>query len=354
MKVAILTFRWANNYGAVLQAYALLRTVRQLVQHVEFLNYVAPLQRWDWLRNWGVRSGTIARMLPLRLAFMHFRRKHLPATARVSSSTALARLVSHYDACIVGSDQVWNGRIHGGYDPAFFLDFIPHGGPKAISYAACFGQPDQPESHRSQLQNWLQRFSAISVRNEFSRKLVQQLAGRNAEVVLDPTLLWNFDDLLKPVTAKPKGYILVYALSDDHRESMGTVVRAVAQRTGLPVISVWPTVPFEGPPVNRLAPGPIGWLRLFRNARFICTDSFHGCGVAVKFTKQLLCWPGARPQRLIDFLAMCGLENRLLEHPTGPNVEDALRRDIDYALVHARLQERVASSLDFLKRSIAS
>lgn len=354
MKIGILTFRWANNYGAVLQAYALLRTLQRFTQDVEFLNYAPASKRWQGLYNWGLRSGTFSKMLPLRLAFMHFRRKYLPATAMVSSSTDLARLASRYDTGIVGSDQVWNGRLHGGHDPAYFLDFSGDRDFKRISYAACFGQPDQPYARLTDIGIWLQRFNSISVRNELSRDLVRQLSGRDAQVVLDPTLLWDFDELLGRTTRKAPGYILVYGLSDDHSESIETVVRETARRTGLQVISLWPTVPLRSVTATRLCPGPVGWLRLFRDAEYVCTDSFHGCCFAVKFGKQLLCWPGARSQRLMDFLSTFGLEGRLLGSASPAGVERTLRHEIEYDQVHQRLQREICSSLDFLKSSLSA
>jgi hypothetical protein len=39
MKIGILTFHDANNYGAVLQAYALTEAVKKIESDVEIINY---------------------------------------------------------------------------------------------------------------------------------------------------------------------------------------------------------------------------------------------------------------------------------------------------------------------------
>lgn len=357
MKIGILTFRWADNYGAVLQAYALSSVLRSLGHDVEFLNYIPQLHRRNWIANWGLRSMTFSKMVPLRLAFMQFRRKYLPATPIASTMGAIGILASRHDAWIVGSDQVWNGKLHNGYDPVYFLDFGNHVAPLRISYAACFGEPEQPKDSQFDIRKHLVNFTSISVRNRFSGRLVSQIADRESDVVLDPTFLWGFGELIPPlqgrVSAKTSEYILVYALSADHREMMETVVGETVRQTGLDVICIWPTAHLQGTASKMVYPGPIGWLSLFKNAKYICTDSFHGCCFAIKFGKQLLCWSGARSQRITELLMDLGMTGRLMQSDSPSEVTAQLAHETDYRPVHLGLQERTSESLDFLKRSLS-
>ena len=59
MKIGIITFHWATNYGAILQAYALQNYLIEFGHDVEIINYRPRknifLQKLTWIKNrqWG-------------------------------------------------------------------------------------------------------------------------------------------------------------------------------------------------------------------------------------------------------------------------------------------------------------
>lgn len=352
MRVGLLTFRWVYNYGALLQAYALRRVMASMGARVEFINYVLPEHESPLVRGIGVRDGSFIWRAPLRLRFEAFRRLHLPATKRVCDAAELERLSTAYDAIVVGSDQVWSGKVHNGFYPAYFLDFVKEDRIRRISYAACFGQKDQPAETLQGAGRLLKRFDHLSVRNKMSQDLVKQLSGRSSLITQDPTIIHDFAEFSRR-EASPGQYILVYSLAADRQGLGEAVVARVREQFRMPVVTVWPGLGFTG--ADRLARsvGPLQWLRLFQNAGFICTDSFHGTAFAVKFRKPFVAWAGARPERLRDLLAGLGLHERLVTDAAGAALS-FLTTPIDYPGVIKRLLPQIEESRIFLANALSA
>jgi len=155
MKVGILTFSYACNYGAVLQCFALYRTLRKLGVEADIIRYVPEGFRpypplW---RGWGVKQGLVLQNIPKKRifarhgagmiqAFDEFRETHLIFSAKCSTSQEIAKAVAGYDAVITGSDQVW----HFAQKDPFFLEWDAPFEGKRISYAPCCGHKEQPQA----------------------------------------------------------------------------------------------------------------------------------------------------------------------------------------------------------------
>ena len=147
MKVALLSFHNAYNYGAALQAYALQEYVESLGCKCEYINYVNNTRLHSYDMDYKLKNALHEKKLKqsLKLAlgkpFMKKRGKnfevfyndYLHKTVKIyTSSEEVQELNNHYDKFIVGSDQVWNPKHNGG-DSAFLLDFVSEE-KKRISY----------------------------------------------------------------------------------------------------------------------------------------------------------------------------------------------------------------------------
>ena len=99
-----------------------------------------------------------------------------------------------YDVYVAGSDQIWNPYIFQDkqFDPSFLLGFVREG--RRIAYAPSLGVPELPEDKAEELRRFLTPFSALSVREKRGQVLLREAAGREAWVVLDPTLLLTGED----------------------------------------------------------------------------------------------------------------------------------------------------------------
>jgi hypothetical protein len=352
VKVGILTFHWVNNYGALLQAYALSRAVRKLGHSVRFINYVPTGQGLSWWQGWGFRSGgqIISRTL-WRLRFELFRKRYLPATRCCRSRLELEEIAEDFDAIIVGSDQVWNGHVYDGFDSAYYLDFADYQKYRLISYAACFGDPRQSEETFVKSGALLSRFNFLSVRNSMSAKMVKDLSGIEAEIVVDPTLLHDFSEFIN-FPANSQGYILVYYLSDKRMIIGQDVLRLVKKKLCLPVVVIGASKDMKGVDRFDSSTGPLEWLRLFQGASFVCTDSFHGTIFSIKYRKPFVAWSGFRPERIKDLLIRCELERRLVDTSDEADIPGLLEDEINFDEVSERLSPHIKRSLAFLKRSL--
>jgi len=352
MKVGLLTFHWPKNYGAVLQAYALQQEMTALGHDVEIINYICPQYQSKWYGDWGLSKGIQPKFIAQRLRFAAFRRRFLTTTRQVFSSSAeLRALTNRYDAVVVGSDQVWNGAHFRGCNPSYFLDFLEGVKCRRISYAACFGEPEQTLKNRETAAALLPKFNHLSVRNEMSQKLVLDYAGINAPIVVDPTLLHDFKDLHR-IAQKHEKYILAFCLSDC-REKLGRqLVETVKCELKLPVVTVWlGNEPMKNV-INANGAGPLQWLNLFYNASFICTDSFHGSVFAVKFAKPFFSWEAARPVRLRDFMSLCGIKNRLISEQNVSSAAEWIREPIDFNEVNKKLSAPIQQSRIYLQHAL--
>jgi hypothetical protein len=361
MNIGILTFHWANNYGAVLQAYGLATALREMGHSPKFIDYSPPGHRLNWWQGWGFKSGKELPSRTLwRFRFEFFRRHYLPTTRPCRSKKDLQTLSREFDAIIVGSDQVWNGHISDSFEPAYFLDFVKHQGCRRISYAACFGDPVQPYETLCHAKELLSHFNAISVRNDMSAEIVESLVGKRPEVVLDPTLLCDYSEFERSQKYN-KGYIAVYYLAHPHLSLGLDVLKKIKERLKLPLVSIGLESHAKWAEQRALSAGPVQWMRILKGASFICTNSFHASIFATKFKKPFLVWSkeiengGFRgPVRIKEFLNLCGLGNRVISSIDDENLIHLIEEDIDYVAVSQRIAPHKIRSLAFLRQAISN
>jgi hypothetical protein len=357
MNVGILTFHFAYNYGAVLQAHGLCQTLKDLGHKVRFINYVPPGKDLPWWQGWGLRSGTElpARALS-RFRFDQFRRRWFLTTRRCRTAEDLRAIAAEFDALIVGSDQVWNGN-GGAFDSTYFLNLGGRSRFRRVSYAACFGDPIQPAPTLAAAGPLLERFDHLSVRNRMSARLVHELSGRTAETVVDPTLLHDYKELLGKGAGTGK-YLAVYFLPRERFDTGIEVLRHVRERVNMPLVPLGARIAnLEGDYAAACA-GPNEWIQCLQNASFICTNSFHGTVFAVRFRKPFIVWSAPStgsfrgPARIEDFLDLCGLTNRLVSERNAAVLDELLDTPIDFDAVSERLLPHISRSRMFLGHAL--
>ena len=345
MMVGILTLHEADNYGAVLQAYALQRTLEKLGAECEFLSLVkAQAQQGE--EPSGLPAALIGRIRQAggkRAAlFDAFRRRWLHCAGPVPWAEA-ARSVERYDRLIVGSDQVWNPRISG-VDERYFLPFAPP--DKRFSYAASFGAEPLPESIRDWCAGELRRFAGLSVRERSGRDLLMDLTGREALVCLDPTLLLSREEWAALAGPEDeKAYVLLYLLKYD--ASLAAAAKKEAAGRGLPLRTV--TAAYM-PPCGFDAWCGVGvekWASLFRNASCVFTNSFHGTAFSLLFSKPL------RTARIGGELqARNGRTEELLQSVGLDPSFDGMYPAVPAETFSACIRERRETSVGYLKEIV--
>lgn len=370
MKLGLLTFHDAANYGAVLQAYALQAFLENAGFDCEYLNYRNECRRHMYDMGFHIRSNLRRGRLPAALKyalgipfmearkrrFAEFRKAKLHVGAEeCRSRNDLKRSLDRYDKFIVGSDQVWNPDNNGS-DTAFMLDFVPERNRK-ISYASSFGLDAVPARLRSAYAGSLSEIGRISVRERAGCRLVKELTGRDVPMVADPVFLpgrahWEALAGEAPEGAPP--FVFTYTNKKGQTESFFRETGFSPKGMELHKLSSQ-TSPgdFLDPKVKvSYSMSPFEFLRSVRDAEFVLTASFHCLAFAVIFNKPFACvltGDAGKDERLAGLLAELGLENRVFH--SGMTLEE-VSAPIDYGRVNDHLARIVAQSSDFLLSAV--
>jgi hypothetical protein len=351
MRIGIITFHWNYNYGAVLQAYCLRRALLSLgTDEVKFINFVPPTLAHHATRGWGITTGALFPTLQKRWKFHRFRTEHCPATPAIRSAEELRQTLLGFDAIITGSDQVWNIRLVGRLEPALFLGVPDYPRHKKISYAATFGNAGQPAALMDKAREYVTHIGSLSVRDKMSQTLVRDLTGREAQIVLDPTLL--SDATATPVSRKvPKNYILAYFV-DVFSSEARAMVQTARKVLNLPVVAVSVYRDMPGADLLIRNAGVEEWLYLFRQASVVITDSFHGSVFALKNQTPLyvLCGNDERASRIEDLTKAFHREDVVVTSAGLMKQKMTANKLHRGPLPH--LEERQSTSFEFLKKAI--
>lgn len=331
-KIGIITIHRIKNYGSVLQAYALQQVCESLGYVTEIIDYKFP--NVHHLNNKYAMAGDSLSKEPSfnRLLFAAALMRQHNGIARfvnkyqhLSSQTynspeELLNAAPRYDVYITGSDQVWSPR-HCNGDPSFMLHFAPAEALK-ISYASSIGAKSIPEELHFLYKESLRGYRHIGVRENSAVELIREVAGKEATVVLDPTLLLNMNEWNKIASSKrlmQKKYVLCYFLNYSfnafpYADQFAEYIR---KQTGYEIVYV------ARPPHNlkyrhthyRVGASPEEFLALIRDAEMILTTSFHGTAFAVNYGKPVFTIVqdrNAGDSRQVSLMSNLGLEAHIL------------------------------------------
>lgn len=348
----VITFHNYDNYGAILQSYALQKWLRKLGLDTEIIDYdcayISHPFSLNTLKKKGLFNyiyGAIGHIcyIPRSFRCNQFR-KNLQYSKALTSDNR-DEMGQKYDAYIAGSDQIWDYKLTD-FDRTYFLDFVKEG-HKKFSYAASIGENLPPENIRGTYRDLLKSFNKIIVRESYGADVVEELTGSRPETACDPTLLLDGNAWAKlaipPRTNKK--YILVYQLGIS--KELVNFVKKLQSETGLKVIYIpFPLVGLMKCNI-KLFIGPREWLGLFHDAEYVVSDSFHGIVFAMQFHKKFFGMTKGhhRNKRVEELLQLTGLENRTIES----SADQILTTEIDYDYADRQLKQYRQTSLKQLK-----
>lgn len=379
MKVGIITFHKVNNYGAVLQAYALQRTIEDLGFECDIIDYSRKNLRdvISWQKNkiksyvkgkpdrQGYSNREFIEMVLTTLFFNNktvavkfndFRKRY--QLSRPVNSDTIKEINQEYDLFISGSDQVWNcGRVI--LDKNYLLDFVEDNEKKG-SYAASFGIQEIPPKYIKDYQSLLSGFKYLSVREAAGARLTTELIQEAAKVVLDPTLLLtkeNWTKLAGTIHRKEK-VIIVYML--EYSESLLQFAGELSRKVKCPLRLLNKPLHSRTGYNYRTDVGPIEWLQEIQNAEYIVTNSFHGVAFSINFNRNFYVEiageriRGAMSSRIEHILNLFGLNERLIHKENSSKSESGYtfqyaRNNIDYNHVNKILRSMRADSMEYLQ-----
>lgn len=366
MNIGVVTFHYNNNFGAALQCYGLQKALQDLGHNVEVIDYVPKDgELMPFWRGWNIRGGRFfkvarTRLLQLRYqrvacrAFNSYRKSYFKFSEHCTTLNGFRRVAQRYDAVICGSDQVWVFERPSPY----FLDFGEEYSGLRISYAACCGHDRQTQGKREEIAKLLRRFDYISVRNNFSKAIIGPLVDKEIAVVSDPSLLANYDSLMKERKLPCKKYILMYSLSGGKREDQQLIIDAAKEKVGdLPIVSVVAnSCPRKSPlsNYNLYDVSPQEWIWLIAHADFVYTDSFHGALFCIKYNRLFIAdyKEGWRSLRLLDVSKSYHFESNIA-HSADDAAVKIKKIDNDFFTTESLIAEHASTSIKFLERALA-
>lgn len=228
MKIALMTWFHYINYGTALQVYASTKYLEEKGNEVYVIQYYpnpSPMYFSSKSSEYLYRAKRKLHKISTSKgildetcseSFHNFISSSIRLTEKVQNESDFAALNSKFDCFICGSDQIWSPL---NYDQPYFLDFVSDT-DKMVAYAPSLGVShiDRPGDDKkiSELAN---RFKYLSVREKTGAELIRKLNGREARVVLDPTLLLDKDDWnrLVPGEAEGRPYVLAYFLRENKK-----------------------------------------------------------------------------------------------------------------------------------------
>lgn len=315
MKIGILTFHFAYNYGAMLQAYALSTYLSKCGYDVKIINYFPDELKHLYTLNPFIavskkevlgKIKKLSRCVKQFRMFDEFKNNDLLCTYEVRKED-LRRCNDLFDVFIVGSDQVWSHKILTDVTP-YFLNFVESNKIK-ISYAASFGSVNISKEYKDMLPVYLENFKAISVREEDAVRLLKNI-GIDSEAVIDPVFLLDRKEWVSlanknAVLKNKKKYIFYYILEANVK--LDEYVRKKAKEEKCDIVIVHPTCERlsgikEAVYLDEV--GPKEFLGLLINAKIVVTNSFHATAFAAMFGIEVMNM-GA-PERLARVKSLVG------------------------------------------------
>jgi hypothetical protein len=380
MKILILTLSLRNNYGGILQAYAL-QTVLKRMGH-DVVTDSKPYKNTFIIRR---IAGVLKRIIfkyvlrknindSIFFPFLFSRilntiNRHTLRFVKENISTVDffkgrkrpdIKTVKTYDTIIVGSDQVWRKQYSN--VPAHLLDFTKDMNIKRIAYAASFGMDDLSEYTPKLIKRTARlakQFDAISVREDSGISLCKRYWNVEAIHLLDPTLLLDKIDYMQLVKYDGKyvfpsqGDLFVYIL--DRTKEKQQIVNQISSTLHLSAFEIQPAfMPTNLKELDKHTYPPVTqWLQSFMDAKFIVTDSFHGTVFSILFNKPFIVIGNMKRglARFSSLLKSFNLENRLVASSCKEHViNEIIFNKIDWNSINSIISCKRKDSIHFLNK----
>lgn len=386
-KIAVVSCYFKHNYGSMLQAYATQMALDKLNYDNETIDITgfdgeikkaklkyfakASLTSDILLSKLGMAKNVLKKKLSkgeytnkIQIRdkkFDDFSKKYFRLSPIYSSMTELSnKCEEKYSSVLVGSDQLWlPANIAANY---YTLSFVPDT-VNTIAYSTSFGQSQLPKSVAKKASVFLNKIKHIGVREETGQKLVKDIVGRNVPVVCDPTMLFAGEEWMSIQQEKPivdGKYIFCYFLGNNpsHRD----FVKRLKKKTGYKVVALTHLDEYVKSDENYADEtpydvDPADFVNLIRNAKYVCTDSFHCSVFSILYRKQFLTFRRfnrdtiqSTNSRLDSLFNLVGVDNRFVN--PEDDVKKYLNIDTDYDSVHEKLAKVREQSYIYLKKSL--
>lgn len=381
-KVLIISQPLGLNYGGIWQAYTLQKTLQMMNCQVDILDWNLCYTNIRYLLS--IIKHLLKKIVYKKLVDIYpdfpperlfntikkntlgFINVHIGLTKskyRHSFDLSNYQELLDYDIYIAGSDQVWACSSVNKYVKHCMFDFLKDKkNIKRISYAASFGKDEfcSDSDYIQECKQLLQKFDAVSVREDSGVRLCKELFDVDAIQVIDPTMFFDAEHYIKLSKERSDyfndGDCFAYIL--DKNDEKQRIINEVCHKHNFKPFNVMPKSKFAdvGPKhIDDCVMPPVEqWLDGFNKAKFVVTDSFHGCVFSIIFKKPFIAIGNASRgmARFESLLRMFKLEDRLI-HSESDLTEQLLNSEIDYGAVHGILAKEREKAKMFLIKALS-
>lgn len=370
LSVGIITYHHFYNYGTMLQAYALQKSIQSLGFDAEIIDFMQSnrMSRMGLIALRFKRLGVYITQRKKYYAlyknrnncenkykkFEKFYIKNMDVSSQEYHSTSeIENNPPIYDGYVVGSDQTWNPYVND-YPKAFLLSFVDNPKKKG-SYAPSISVDDLTAEQETMFRTYLSDLDYLSCREANGAQLLEKILGKDVQTVLDPTLLLTKDEWESIVDKNHKNekYILTYFLGENiwQRSFVDKLVKA----TGYKVIAIPVSyLEMDNEKIEKEWAGPEEFIDLIMNAAYVCTDSFHGTIFSINFNVDFYAFckfkdsdTVSENSRLYCVLNQFGLMDRLIKEDV-----DIEPSKIDYTYANTVLNTERNNSIEYLRKMI--
>lgn len=356
MKVGIITFHRAWNYGAVLQCYALQETIKNLGHDVQVIDYRQPAIEKCY-QTFSLKGSIKALLKPgkyneqgflyrnrIRKEFTDFRDRFFDLTAPCTQSS----IPDDFDVYIIGSDQLWVPNLTGGYfDDVYLGNFERAKHSRVLGYAISTNANSVSAMSPKEIDEINRNFSALSLRESSIADLLKKRVNCDIHVDLDPTLLLNKSSWLPVVNGAQKKienvYMITYHLPGrynalDKQEFMRRA-SIIANRQNLKIIDL-----------STFRYSVSDFVSLISNASLVLTSSFHATVFSLIFNRPLMsiALKDGHDSRYTELMKSLGGECMIY----GKEFDKESYREADYNIINQNLTLMRQPSIKYLQDSI--
>lgn len=368
-KIGIITFHNSYNCGSMLESYAIQEAIMDSgCKNTEIIDFSSSgqkelysvFQKNDSIKNILKNILIISAAKKIKKnnqKYEKFKINNFKLSRSYSDDDEIAE--NEYDIVVAGSDQIWNTTIKDASDK-YFINWTTM--PRKVAYAPSFGSKNilkynkTPEKYKKLISN----FDALSIREKNGQKWIKDLTGKTAELLIDPTLLFDakkYDKILDNTNTPSGKYVFFYCPQFD--PEICKLVKRISKKYKLPVIC-WSSKSYATKRVWKYGfhlpryESPAVYLSLIKNAQLIITTSFHGTIFSTIYRKKFFTVKNGGmfgdDDRVKTLIEQLGIEERLI--PIKFNESYDYLAPVDYSIYEKNLPKLQRKARDYINREI--
>lgn len=350
MKIGILTFHRANNYGAVLQCYALQEYLTRQGHNVEIIDYRqdflekiyrAKFSFFSFIKSClKFNASSYFRVLEYKKnkekCFNPFRTKYL----NIRSIKDGKQIPLDYDVYIIGSDQMWSFQCVHGYDPIYWGNFARSQKSRLYGFSISGNGDFKGNIDDSIIKRNIENFNRISFREEKIRSVVKTIYNDNYPITIDPTLLTDSDfwDKIINHSWKNRKYLAFYQVrKSEHKEDIiFSKARAFAELNNLEFVDL-----------NDGSYTVEDFVSAIKYAQYVVTSSFHATAFSLIHHTPFLsiALNDGHDDRYVDLLKNMNLSDRIIQFYEDIKIDSY----IDSSIINEGFNSIRKETIDYLK-----